>query len=398
MGREDEIIAITHDRLPDVRMACDLVRNISREEIKHGPRKVIKPLVLYGAGNLGKMAASYFRHLGIVFQYVVDANAFEYKDDPFWQGTSIVRPEDIQEKDKILSTLAVCISTAPIVPIWKSLVDQGWQDIVPFYDIAEAYCDLHPLSNGWFSGKLQPTAISGMEWVLERWDDDISRAHHVQFIAWRALREEWTFAGAPVTIDDRYFIEPIKRALSDHECFLDIGAHHGEICIRFSQLVHGKFKAIYAVEPDYDNLSILRDNFRNYFLEDSYNRVNIIDSVVGDRECLSKIYSGLDYATQICVYGNRTVNINTIDNFNVSPSLIKIHVEGVELYSFVGGLETIRKSRPIIAATIYHNELGVYKFPQLMMKCLEDYRFTLRLHGWCGTALVLYAVPLERLQ
>lgn len=398
MGRKDEIIAISHDRLPDVSTACNLVHDISNKDIKCGPQKVIKPLVLYGAGNLGKMAANYFRQIGITFQYVVDANAPAYGDDLFWHGTPVVTPEDVQTKDKVTSTIAVCISTTPIAPLWKSLADQGWQDIVPFYDIAEAYCDQHPLSNGWFSGKLQPWTLSGIEWVLERWDDDVSRAHHVQFLAWRTLREEWTFARAPVTIEDRYFIEPIRSVLGEHECVLDIGAHHGEICTKFSQLVNGKFEALYAVEPDQDNLSILRSNFSVFFPEDTINRVHIIDSVVGDRECISKIYTGLDYATQICVYGNKTVHTKTIDNLNISPSVIKLHVEGSELYSFIGGLETIRKSRPIIAATIYHNELGIYKFPQLLMKYLDDYRFTLRLHGWCGTGLVLYAVPIERLQ
>ena len=29
--------------------------------------------------------------------------------------------------------------------------------------------------------------------VLARWDDDVSRAHHLQFLAWRRLREEWIF-------------------------------------------------------------------------------------------------------------------------------------------------------------------------------------------------------------
>lgn len=397
MGKETAIITVAHDQLPDVHSACDLVREIAGKAINHEPRKVDKPLVLYGAGNLGRLAASYFKHIGISFQLVVDANAVVYNDDPFWQGTSIVRPEDVQVKDKESSILAICISTAPISPIYKSLADQGWQDIVPFYDIAEAYSDLHPLSNGWFTGKLQPAEISGMEWVLERWHDDTSRAHHLQFLAWRALREEWRFAGAPVTIDDRYFIEPVKAMLDDHECFLDIGAHHGEISVKFANLVCGKFEAIYAVEPDQDNLLKLRENLDQSFIKEQKKRVHILDSVVGDRCCINKIYAGLDYATQLCSYGNRIVNVQTIDSLSLSPTIIKLHVEGSELHSFVGGLETIRKSRPIIMATIYHNELGIYRFPQLLMQCLDDYKFYLRLHGWCGTGLVMYALPLERL-
>jgi hypothetical protein len=126
-------------------------------------------------------------------------------------------------------------------------------------------------------------------------------------------------------------------------------------------------------------------------------KVNVLEMVLGDRRCINKVYDGIDYATQLCSFGNRSVTVDTVDGLRLAPTFVKLHVEGDELNVFIGGLETIRQSRPIVAATIYHNELGIYRFPQVLMSCLDDYDYYLRLHGWCGTGLVMYALPRTRL-
>jgi FkbM family methyltransferase len=396
MGRKTEIIAINYDYVPNIDAACRLVREIDKKEINHKPRKVDKPLVLYGAGNLGRMAADYFRKIGVNIQFVVDVNPFVHRDDIFWEGIPIVSPEEVSSTDKSSVLLAVCISTLALTPIFKSLIEQGWDDIIPFYDIAEAYRDHHPLSNGWFLEKMAQKDIAQIEWVIARWFDDISRAHHLQFLAWRSLREEWFFSGAPVTLDDRYFIKTVKDILHDHETFLDIGAHHGEVSIRFSIITDGKFNKIFAIEPDDQNRKLLRINFADCFDPDDKNKVHVLNNVIGENECICKMYDGLDYASQVCEFGEKTVNVHTIDKMGILPTFIKLHLEGGELSALKGGIQTIRKTRPIIVATTYHNKLGLWEFPQWIMNSLIDYRFYMRLHGWCGTGLVVYAIPLER--
>jgi FkbM family methyltransferase len=397
MGGKAEFIAIDYNDAPNPDTACCFLHEIERKEINHRPRKVDKPLVLYGAGNLGRMAADYFRRIGIHFQFVVDANPTTHGEDVFWEGIPILGSGEISNKDKSSTLLAVCISTVPLVPVIQSLLKEGWVDVVPFYDIAEAYRDRHPLSNGWFSGTLQKEDILPIEWVLGHWSDDISRAHHLQFLAWRRLREEWNFTGAPVTLDDRYFIPQVKNILHNQETFLDLGAHHGEVSIRFSRLRNKTFNHIYAVEPDDQNLKLLRINFADYFGADENNKIHILNYVIGENECICKIYDGLDYASQICEFGTTIVNVQTFDTMKILPTFIKLHLEGGELAALKGGIQTIRKARPIIVATTYHNRLGLWEFHQWIMNTLTDYKFYVRLHGWCGAGLVVYAIPIERL-
>ncbi len=88
---------------------------------------------------------------------------------------------------------------------------------------------MHPLSNGWFA---PPLTAEDQENTSERFGAlgrRISRAHHLQFLAWRRLREEWTFEAAPIADGQRFFIPEVKRLCASDEIFLDAGAHYGSV-------------------------------------------------------------------------------------------------------------------------------------------------------------------------
>ena len=87
---------------------------------------------------------------------------------------------------------------------------RGCTDVVPFYDLAESLRGQHPLSNGWFAEPLTAADQRQIQSVYASWDDDVSRAHHLQFMAWRRLREEWTFEDAPISTE-RYFIPEVAE-------------------------------------------------------------------------------------------------------------------------------------------------------------------------------------------
>ncbi len=381
---------------PDITTATRLIEDIAERRSIPVPRVIDKPLVLYGAGNLGKLAKEYFDFCGIPVSCVVDAHARQARANPCWNGVHVTYPSDVSEIEKKNSLVAVCISTSPYEPIRNHLTEQGWYDIVPFYDIVEAYRDRHPLANGWFAGNLTQGDVTAMQQVATGWDDSISRAHYLQFLAWRKLREEWVFSEAPVTIHDRYFIPRITSLFHEHESFLDVGAHFGEVSIRFSEQVKDTFRHIIAIEPDPANLMRLKDNFSKKFNDNQHGRITILDHVLDEHPGVCLFCDRLDYASQISLLGKRQAPLKTLDELALEPSFIKLHLEGRELAVLKGGQETLIRFRPIVAATAYHNRFDLWENFQWMMNNLSDYRFLLRLHGWCGTGLVVYAVPAER--
>jgi FkbM family methyltransferase len=388
-------VAMIQSKLLGTSDACRLLRDLADQEEICTSRKVNKPLILYGAGNLGEMAKAFFDWIGISFLYVVDANPDRHRGSTTWNGISILKPDDVPQEHRTGCVLAICIATLSYTSISDLLIQQGWRDVVPFYDIAEAYKDRHPLGNGWFTGALNIDDMAGIEYALTHWADDISRAHYLQFIAWHRLRKDLTFDGAPITTDDRFFIPQVVHALHEHEVFVDGGAHHGEVSLRFMNMVNHKFTKMYAIEPDKHNIKILRSNLCGGNVSSSQN-MQIIECALGKKSGRSPFFHGLDYASQFSSLSQETVSTQTLDEMDIPATVIKFHLEGCEYDALLGSMHTLNKYRPTLTVTTYHHRDGVWRIPGLLMKNLQDYIFLLRLHSWMGTGCVLYAIPREK--
>lgn len=394
MGGNAKVRKVAFDYRPGPEKAVELFHRLIESAPVCGPRKADKPLALYGAGKLGKMAKEYFDAIGLPVSLVIDANPDKAKEDPFWRGVAVKGPDEASKAEKSGMLLAVCVAMLPFTELGPSLAAKGWEDVVPFYDVAEAYRSVHPLGNGWFAGKFTDEGIKGTERALKGWSDDHSRAHHLQFIAWHYAREEWFFDGAPVTTGDRYFIPQVLAALKKGGVLFDIGAHHGQTVQKFIELTGGDFEAIYAFEPDEANNAALVETVSGLGPALS-SRVHPRKTALSDATGTSRFFDGAGFASQLHQSGNATARTATLDSLDLAPTLIKIHVEGVELEVLKGGVATIRRARPVIAVTSYHNELGIWQIPVFLMDTLERYRFYARQHSWLDTGSTVYCIPEE---
>jgi len=360
------------------------------------PRRLVdKPLVLYGAGNLGKMAKTYFDRIGIKVEAVIDKNMDVHQQDLFWEGIPLFSAEQVGSEIKQDALLAVCIANGIFAELYQLLKTQSWHDVIHFYDIAEAYRDKHPLSNGWFGRPLTAEQVKRISNVLIRWRDDESRAYHLQFLAWRLLRSDWVFHGAPIQLTNRYFIPEVMAVLTKKEVFVDIGGHVGETTQLFLEKVKGEYKHIHVFECDTNNFNALEHNLSS-FQEMKKNKISLYPIALAEAKKERQIFDGAGYASQFSTIGNTTVKTDYLDSFNIRATFIKLHLEGAELEVLKGAEQTIIRQRPVIVMTAYHNDLGMYKMPEWLMETLSDYEFIYRLHSGCGTGAVIYAIPKER--
>lgn len=368
----------------------ELLQDILSSKIELFPRKIDKPVILYGAGNLGKMAKDFFDYLNIPFLYVIDKNADRYRTDEYWQNIKIIHPDDVKETDKKNCLLVICIVTIPLIGLQSELKNSGWKDTAFFYDVSEAYCDRYPLSNGWFLGKFSEKEKKSIKKVYSLLVDDISRAYYIQFLAWRKLRIELLFDGLKINKDSRFFVPEITGILGDSEVFIDCGAHKGFVIEKFLRIVNNVYKEIYAIEPDCANLEILETRLKNI-----PNTITI-KCALSDKNGEGRFCQGLDFASKLNKLGKDNVKIATLDSLNIPATFIKIHLEGGELDALRGMVNTIQKYRPIITVTIYHNPDGVWKIPLFLISNAKNYKYYMRLHSWGGTGAVFYAIPEER--
>ena len=148
-----------------------------------------------------------------------------------------------RDADATSATFALPSASPPRPMCRSSVAARVWAlpHVVPFYDLAESFRHLHPLSNGWFAPPLTADEREqAPRRFWQRWDDDTSRAHHLQFLAWRRLREEWTFErGAGAECSTVFHPGNRWRALHDDEILLDAGAHHGSVTETFLEQTEG---------------------------------------------------------------------------------------------------------------------------------------------------------------
>jgi FkbM family methyltransferase len=389
------VTAHAFDSAPDVHQSLRLLAGIAASEHNPAPAAPETPLALYGAGDLGRLARDHLAYLGIPVAAVIDRNAAAIAADPGWAGIPVLHPDAVDARFKRDAMLAVSIATSPFVPLQAALRSAGWARVVPYYDLAESTRDRHPLSNGWIADPFTADDIEALGAVLEGWADDRSRAHHLQFVAWRRLRQEWTFADAPVTIGDRFFTPEILSVLTGAERYVDAGAYHGLVGRRFVEECTGRFDHLTAIEPDPQSLPVLRDTLAALPAEQMA-KVAILDALLDDRPRPRLFHSGLGYASQIAPTGETSRASTTIDALGLDPTILKLHLEGHELPALKGAEKTLAANRPIVMATVYHNADGLHATARWMMQALTGYRFLFRLHSWCGTGAVIYAIPGER--
>lgn len=380
-------------QIPSLVQAKQLLRDRLSGKEQFQARLIDKPLVLYGAGNLGHMACDYLRKINVAPCAIVDAKAPMDDVNSWFDGYPLLNSRNVPEKLKSNSLLAICIVSASFEEIRQNMLAQGWLDIVPFYDIAESYRHIHPLSNGWFAEPFSDQDLVEIELVLEGYADDVSRAHYLQFLAWRRLRQEWHFDGIEVQVDNRFFISEIKSKLGKNEIFVDIGAHHGSVSDQFIKEAQGEFEKIIAIEPDKTNYLYLNECFKGQ-PKGIKEKLRIFSEFVAERSSSRKFCSGLGYASQFSELGEEIVNTKTIDSLNLEPTYMKIHLEGFELPALKGALRTISRFRPKISLTVYHNSDGIYSTMAWLMKNIKNYTFIFRMHGWCGTGAVIYCIPI----
>ncbi len=382
------------NRPPDADRAAMLLAELATAPCAYSPVTADMPLAVYGAGNLGRLARDFLAVVGHKLVIVIDRDARRLAQEPSWSSDRLVRPDEAAKLAKDGLRIAVSVVTAPYVPLEWSLQQLGFVDIVPFYDLAESFRSIHPLSNGWFAAPLTAFDQEKTAEVLARWDDDVSRAHHLQFLAWRRLREEWTFDDDPIPNCTRFFIPEVASVFNDDEFLLDAGSHHGSVSQAFVRHTKGTFRRIAAIEPDPANRARLEANLHSWLPDDA--RVKVYDYALAENEGEALFHDGLDYASQLSPTGRMSVTTRPLDTLELSPTFVKFHLEGAELPALKGARETLLANRPIVAATVYHNADGIWKTPHWLMQLLPNYRFLFRTHSWCGTGAVVYAIPKER--
>jgi FkbM family methyltransferase len=158
----------------------------------------------------------------------------------------------------------------------------------------------------------------------------------------------------------RYIVDSLKN-----KDFIDCGAYTGDSALFFEKELEPS--RIYSFEPVPDNFKYLLETMQMNNLK----KVIPIDKGLGEKTCTVNFYP-LSFCSTIAEEGNAQMDLISIDDFvrerKLSVGLIKMDLEGYELPALSGAQDTIKKFKPVLLLSIYHNPEEFFG----AKKCVQD--------------------------
>jgi FkbM family methyltransferase len=354
------------------------------QTIKFNPAIVPSDCIcLYGAGALGQMAMDCMDLAGIEVSRI-----FDKEKTGNINGVKIESLNNITEDECSNILLLVTICTLPYESVVQYLQGYRFKQVMPFYTYA--YLKFPQiLSNGWYINDM-PNHIEDIRKICEMLKhDDLSLHHYLSFLWWKCTGKEIIYHKFPILSQQKYFKSPNMIKISKLETFLDCGCHYGDTIKQFLEITQGLYKQIYAFEPDISNLKVAMERFPNEEI--------IWDSRgLADKSGSLYFCDGMGFASKLVDHGEQRIDVVSIDDLEIAPSIIKIHVEGAEYSVLEGAYETIMRYRPFIMVFADHSADGLYKIPNLVTQ-YKDYSLYFNYCDYCGNSAIFYMIPNERI-
>lgn len=222
------------------------------------------------------------------------------------------------------------------------------------------------------------------------WEDEESQEIFLKVLQFR-LGFDDTILNENKFSNNQYFESKII-SFSKEEVFIDCGAYQGDTIEQFNLITSAKFKKIYAFEPDRVNFEKLYKKCKEISAKKIECQPSGVYSYTGKVDFME---TGDAIARIVDNDKTFSINVVSLDDFIGSKDIatfIKMDIEGAETDALLGAKEIIKKHKPKLAISIYHNATDLWKIPLLIKSLNPDYRIYLRHYSNEVMDTVCYAV------
>ena len=179
-------------------------------------------------------------------------------------------------------------------------------------------------------------------------------------------------------------------------CYVDCGAFRGDTIERFINWSGGRYKKIFAFEPDVSNFSALE----NFVRDKGYKNVTLFNCGVYDAKgVLSFESDDATYAalSRVSKVGNTSISVEKLDDIigNEHIDLLKLSITGSEANALKGAVKLIESQTPVLAVNLSQSLYNLVAIAQFIKgRQLHDvYKIYLRKHSRFSMGeFVLYAL------
>jgi FkbM family methyltransferase len=351
-----------------------------------------KPVVLYGAGGLGRIVLQGLRSLGRPPVAFADRRVTTTSGSV--DGIPTFSPNAAVERLGNDAVFVVSIWNAQTdhqyVRTREDLMHLGARYVAPalalFWKHAETFLPYYCLD----VPERVLAAQDDIRLLYEELADDASRDVLVRQLRWRL---DLDFGALPRPVEGPAYFQSDLLPIRQDEVFVDCGAYDGDSLRAFRSRMEGNVARVIAIEPDPASHARLEASVST-FPPNVRRRMRTLKVAVGRyREKLRFESSGLASA-RASDLGTIEVDCLPLDEIleGDTPTLVKMDLEGAEVAALLGGEAAIRRAKPSMAVCVYHRPDHLWTIPLLLRRMLPRHALYLRPHGYEGWDLVCYAI------
>jgi FkbM family methyltransferase len=355
------------------------------------------PLVLFGAGILGRRTAAELRRRAVTCAAFSDNNSAMW--DKQAQGLPVLSPEEAVKRFGGRGVFVVTVWEDParhrLADTQRQLRALGCADVRSFSELLWSYPErLLPYRGIDLPSRL----LAARDRIREAgaiWADATSRQEYVSEVRWQLSGDP----GDPhaAVQHEQYFARDLF-AFTEDDVIADCGAFDGDTIRCLVERLRLSFREIHALEPDPASFAAL-EQYVERLPPPVRQRIVLHQLAVAGQRGAARFTANGKPSARLSEDGQAVVECAPLDEVlaEAPPTFIKMDIEGAEMEALRGAECLIRANRPILAICVYHRQADLWDIPLLLRSLCDDYSFFLRAHEVEGFDLVCYAVPRERL-
>jgi FkbM family methyltransferase len=350
-------------------------------------------LVLYGAGNLGRIVLEKLRGIGV--EPAAFADDTPEKQGQTVKGLRIRSPQEAAAEfgERTLFVVTILNPQASFLEAQRRLQQLTGARVISFLSLAWKY-----------SESFLPYYQFELPQAVLMKAADIRRAFHLfadeesrrQFIAHIRFRLRLEYEALPESSKGDYFPPDVLPYMPPDATFVDCGAYDGDTLHRFIEHQRGSFSQIYAFEPDGENCRKLRE-YVTGLGEEVARRVQVYNAGVGERRTKLRFNATSNTGASFSSTGETEVDVlplcEVVEQNGGGTIYLKFDVEGAEWEALRGADSLLRSARPILAISVYHQPDDLWQLPLYLHSLNPGYRLFLRTLGEDGMDVVCFALP-----
>ncbi|MBE6719453.1 MAG: FkbM family methyltransferase [Ruminococcaceae bacterium] len=159
--------------------------------------------------------------------------------------------------------------------------------------------------------------------------------------------------------------------LNPHENIIDLGAYDGDTIAEFLEATGGEYDYITALEPDERNFKKLLKNTEELF------DITCLNMGAWDKKDTLIFAKKAGRNSRLSADGV-SVDVIDVDSLELSPTFIKMDIEGAEMKALCGLEKTVKKYRPKLYICAYHRNEDLFALPLKVLELCPDYNIYFR--------------------